>query len=568
MASGIIPIKNQPVNFNTDIDGVDECTDCEGQPFCQLVQQDDTTSFQFKVNIECVSEENDNVICNGDFSAGAPVAETPNYHLDGFTWVTDDDDCWHVVPGGEGNPTSTLNGSYCTPVVEFIHPDDIGIELVYYPKLGVDLKQFNKLVIGESYVAQFTISNYQYGNVNIVGATSDPVSGNGLHTIIFTATGVDFEFTFAGFQEITEEQGFVGCIDDVGVFSYTNNLVYYIADMEGNFLTFINSATQEAAGENILVTFQWDYQDLAPGCYKICVLDQCANTNGQNDPNLADAPPDFTDSLHPAYIAPFTILYDQTIPNINATSTGFAGSIVTKDILVPGICYNIEFDLFISGSQTIVDIFAGSVDPLSAYTPLRFTQADNGHITLQMTAVGNGNFQFFLQNFTSPSFARFIDIENLTITVCPEDYVPDYCSDCFQLAEVHDCTHLLRWRNNEDAFGFKYPDGFYFYMRVAGKLWKQYFEKAKEYFKKSNGERVLLFSDSAEKTKFTVEEIPLYMHEALSTAIDHDMFLIGGDNYTAEENDYTPEWRNSSQLAPITLDLEKNNQQVLKNDNC
>src|SRR3990167_3769725 len=56
-------IKNQPVGFGYDLNGSDEDCNCKGQPFCQIVEQADTTGFQFQIEPAGVD-----LVYNGDFS--------------------------------------------------------------------------------------------------------------------------------------------------------------------------------------------------------------------------------------------------------------------------------------------------------------------------------------------------------------------------------------------------------------------------------------------------------------------------------------------------------------------
>lgn len=143
-----------------------------------------------------------------------------------------------------------------------------------------------------------------------------------------------------------------------------------------------------------------------------------------------------------------------------------------------------------------------------------------------------------------------------------------YQSECFRRGSF-DCTKLLTWTNNENAYGFIY-DGttFQHELRVKSKLWKAKYPKdKKEVFVDSAGNRKILTSRTKKEELLTVEEMPTYLHDAFSIGLEHDNFYIDGVKYINEETDYDPAWRNSSLLAPVEVTVTKDSQD-LSNSYC
>lgn len=145
----------------------------------------------------------------------------------------------------------------------------------------------------------------------------------------------------------------------------------------------------------------------------------------------------------------------------------------------------------------------------------------------------------------------------------------EYVSECFYVKLDHDCTILLTWTNQESAFGFEYSGlDFTQSLRIAGKLWQpKYNSDIKETFVDSKGNRKMLYARVVKDQLLTVNEIPEYLHDALSIGLNHDTFKIGGVDYVFEETDINPQWRNSSNLAPVLLRVLKKSQNLI-NNNC
>jgi hypothetical protein len=145
----------------------------------------------------------------------------------------------------------------------------------------------------------------------------------------------------------------------------------------------------------------------------------------------------------------------------------------------------------------------------------------------------------------------------------------EYVSECFYVKLEHECTILLTWTNEDSAFGLEYDSlEFTQSLRVLAKLWQpKYTSELKETFVDSKGKRKLLYTRVVKDELLTINEIPEYLHDALAIGINHDSFKIEGVEYVFEETDISPQWRNSSNLAPVLLRVIKKSQNLI-NSNC
>jgi hypothetical protein len=149
------------------------------------------------------------------------------------------------------------------------------------------------------------------------------------------------------------------------------------------------------------------------------------------------------------------------------------------------------------------------------------------------------------------------------------DGVLTYKSDCFSVKATHDCTLQLEWTNEQDAFGFNFTGlNFTPNLRVEGKLWKPRFVMSdKKVFEFSNGESKITNVRVHEERELVLREIPEDIHRALAVGINSDEFYINDVKTVFEDEEVTPSWRNSSNLAPLTLTVRQSQQDLL-NSNC
>jgi hypothetical protein len=216
------------------------------------------------------------------------------------------------------------------------------------------------------------------------------------------------------------------------------------------------------------------------------------------------------------------------------------------------------------GEEHLGSVFDGCIDEVSARIVPIYTIKDlDGNIVFTQTdetgvTASGVNIQYAID---------WSAIEDGCYQIHFTDGAIDYVSDCITVKESHACTILLSWMNDDNAYSFNYEDlTFTQKLRVVAKLWHPNYPKEKNVFKDNAGNRRILKSETAIEELLTVAEIPQYLHNALAIGVEHDDFYIDGVKYTNEESEYSPKWRKSSQLAPVEIEVIKD--ELLKNNSC
>jgi hypothetical protein len=145
----------------------------------------------------------------------------------------------------------------------------------------------------------------------------------------------------------------------------------------------------------------------------------------------------------------------------------------------------------------------------------------------------------------------------------------EYITNTLRITNNTDCTLLLSWTNNDNGFGFEFENTLFNPIwRGVAKLWKPNYEADKnEYYTDSKGTRIALYVRSVKKKLLTINEVPEYIHDALRLALKCDKLYIDGVQYVMEDGDYSPTWRNSSENAPVEVEVITYTQNTI-NSNC
>ena len=103
------------------------------------------------------------------------------------------------------------------------------------------------------------------------------------------------------------------------------------------------------------------------------------------------------------------------------------------------------------------------------------------------------------------------------------------CSNCFIKVDDKCFTTLVKYQNNETAFGFPYSDiGGIFdnYVRLPMWLSKPQYPKTGEYYERSNGEKVTLFARFNRQYDVVCDDMPEWWMKNLLIAISHDTVAV------------------------------------------
>lgn len=259
-------------------------------------------------------------------------------------------------------------------------------------------------------------------------------------------------------------------------------------------------------------------------------------------------------------------------------------------ILAPGTAYYVQIDLSGIGKIKLGSFsgqpeFANYVSGIYTATQEAFTVTGYNNICIDNIIVtkvypyvikdqmGNIVYTSTPEDVDGSSFylryrVNWEDLPEGCYTIELNDGI-EYVSECFYVKLEHDCTILVTWTNNESGFGFDYSGvEFIQSLRVPAKLWQpKYNSDIKEIYVDSKGNRQILYARVVKDQLLSVQELPEYLHDALSVGLNHDIVKLDGVEYVFEENEYSPTWRNSSNLAPVLLRAIKKKQNLI-NNNC
>jgi hypothetical protein len=125
------------------------------------------------------------------------------------------------------------------------------------------------------------------------------------------------------------------------------------------------------------------------------------------------------------------------------------------------------------------------------------------------------------------------------------------------------------------GFGFYYPPAtvgneFKQFMRVWGEVRNPQYDGEMEMYQDSFGRKKVVYAESREFRSFIINYSPEYIHNALRLACRHDNFVLTDTNYNVNavnfftrSEAYSPSWIRISKLAPVTLEVEKQDQNLV-----
>lgn len=499
-------LDNFPVKFGSDHD---ECLDYDQRTFCQLAQQDDPLYFVFNASVIgdellfCTSLDDDCCFTPGGGDTGCD--ETDQY--------------WQFNTGGFYSGGWTIgDGQVCN--------ND-----------GGDMWQENVLTTIGTYKVVVTVPGYpdNVGNtgtfrVQLGDAFSSAISSAaGTYTVYLEVTSIA---TFNGIKIIPSD-GSIFCISSVSLKQMCADHTIMIKDEDGDVVASFDQDSVPSGGSMFLLEGQvhvlllWSYLGLANGCYYICISSGCDGLveNGTFDEDRdGDGDVDVSD-----------FLIDWTPSNANAVwssgsvcHTGSSTTLTQSISLGANTTYVLSYTLTINTSDTnYISISVGGVQ-----------------VDLRTALEGAGTFHVFFTTNSSPTGTVVVEFGGgfdgcLTYI----DIKTPSCTGCYNLATTHSCTKLLKWRNDDDAFGINYTafQAVWHHMRVNAVLKTPSYPQEQEDYVDSGGTGSMLYFSSRKAKELFIDDIPEYMHDAIAIGKGHDEFFIDGVEYICEKA-YEPEW--------------------------
>lgn len=202
-----------------------------------------------------------------------------------------------------------------------------------------------------------------------------------------------------------------------------------------------------------------------------------------------------------------------------------------------GLSYTITIQVvnYTRGTATL-KLFNGATEVFDAGS---FTLQPDGYYTVT-TGILTQNCDII--KIESSPFASFsIDVISAVIDV---DFSNNGLrTDCFKIAESHECTVKLSGTNLDNAFGINFASNFYNpFVRVQGQLRTPTYEDDSEVEEDSLGVNRMIYFNSNKIYTLHLYQLPEYLHDFIRLLKGYDTFLIDGEQYFPTDKGYKPDW--------------------------
>lgn len=550
-----------PVSFGPDINS-QEC-ECLGQEYKQPVETSDITRFQLPNN--CPPTWGSELIANGSFTGSLASWSQGNGNGAVNEWT-------NVSNKARGVPTSKILNQIVT------------------------ISQFNKykLSLDLTLNAGCTLKVVLYRDPYLEGSTDyveiHEFESTGTQTIEFTASE---DFVRIGF--ILEGDCANSDIDNVSLkLASYSCLDLCIYDSDDVLIDAVPQSMLTYYGDFVLVQVDWAALGIGPGCYRICVCNDddlvfadnlfTLGDNGTFEEDSTGITSDETSSRSTtrAYrgIYSFKAEWDSAIPSDILITSAFTLKRNTRYRLSARVYVNGGFN---PGSSNAIISWrnpsdtgfsnATTNDSNTLDADLSADMQNWKEVYIDFTTNNSDNVGTFELRLSGSDWGVLFPISGVDVyidnLILYEVDSYETCSQLLEISDEHTCTILLEWYNDE-PYGPFYYDGtedIKHSLRVRGKFRNPTFTGEKETFKDTAGTRKIIYAEKEQQKQLILEEVPAYIHEAIAAALDHDHFLVDGVEYVNKEPEYSPNWRKSSHLAPVIIELVKKSQD-LRNSYC
>lgn len=506
-------IDNQPAKF----DQVLNTCHLDYTRYKQLVKLGDVTNFQVKIG-DCPLPENK--IVNGGFATNLNGwTQAPS-----FGWFWDDGKACNVAPGAQDIGQSTLN------VGAFYR-----IEVTVTDLVSTDVNDLNSgridVQVGFNQVAR--------------------IAENGVYVLYGVCTFIN-ELRF--FKTANTRV----CIDDVVALEIDINHIVAIFDENNNFILdlkvtdFIDEFTfitdEFTLIQNFLTGFiDWTALSIPAGCYKICLLDACVNTNFQNflpngEFNISPASPFVEWTFSSGFLATIA----------GKLKYAAAAPLATDNVSQVGIKSGCSYEIIIK-INSIADCEVWVM--LGSNITTKWTGA--GTFTETVAANGTGIAIHFegTDGIDSPE----AEIEYVRLKISPTCYETDFCSPIFDVRAAHDCTLRINACDDPrlvDDMGFLFKlTGFNPTIRLHSKLVNSQYKHERDVVENSFGRRAVAFYQRRKQKTLKISRQPEYVHDFLSLLFGFDHISIGIQEYVVVSDEYLLTYDKEDNFARSQIDV-------------
>lgn len=509
-------IPNQPVFFgDADACNSDETT------INQIVDNTDTTQFQFNI-APCVSAQE--VVPDPNFE------DADNYVISGNWSIVDTQLC---LTGTPEIGASVGTGTSGTTFLSIFTGD-----LYYQVTVVVD-----SISVG--------------GQVDVlIGArTIGSITSIGTHIFYGFADTPFGVFDYPLFLVAMNEDTNI-CVSSLTALEILTNFKFIIYAQDGTSagqIEYVPGADYFTFVDNTMtVSLDWSAIGISNGCYYICMLDPCENTNAQN---------------YPATITNGNFDYSALGWTVGIRWTWSAGTMVGTYIAGPkgdnDIIQSNVFNSFTTTYCITVEVTAGT-GVLTAYFGETLVSTFSGVGTHTITGIASSTFDLTIRLTSGTATIT-------SVSACSVDtYTCNQTSNMFSLQDTTGaCTLLINACNNENGLGFNFNNsGFTPRIRVEAKLRQSKYKNERSIFEDSLGSKGVYYFSGRKTKDLCIDLQPEYVHDFLRLLLGFDNVYIDGELYFVEDDEYSVEYDDSQDnLGKVRLAVSKKAQNI-KNINC
>lgn len=512
----VILIPNQPATFGQE---ANSCS-CDSESTPQLVDNTDTTQFQFELT-PCGGAEN--IITDPDFN------DPGEWDLEGNWSIAYNQLC--ITSDGIINSNASTglifdNDGYYEVTIVVDSITDGSIAVVFND--GFDVVELGTISVA---------GTYTFYGVAIGGPPT-------LFKAYLSVYNVDLDVNC--------------CISSLTAFQILADLKFVIKDAVNNDykaqISYQNTPDYFTIVKNtITVTIDWAELGVSNGCYYVCLLDPCVNTNGQNYP-IVITNPNFTGNANG-----WTFGGEWTY-NSNAIDWSIP-------VTIPPLLSPLSQTIFPTYSQfndveIIVTAISGTLKVYFGNTLVETITTIGTHLvsgiptdSLDLILIPTGTGTLTSVNWTASDF---------------NDYVCDSSSNTFKLGSYADeCTLLINVCNDNDGLGFVFDgSGFSPRVRLESKLKQPKYPSERSIYEDSAGDKSVTYYKRRKAKLFCFDLQPEYIHDFLSLLVGIDNVYIDDTLYFVEDEEYVADYNEANDsLGSVKLLVSERVQNVV-NTNC
>lgn len=146
----------------------------------------------------------------------------------------------------------------------------------------------------------------------------------------------------------------------------------------------------------------------------------------------------------------------------------------------------------------------------------------------------------------------------------------EYCSNCIDYREEHDCAKLVDATCGCTAFGFDFKNDFSLTCRIPLVRFNPKYANKQTNFTNSAGDVQKVYASRDKTWLVKTDRVDEITHDALSTMLLCDSFSIEGVEYSYDDNEYRPKWNASGNIAlsQAQFELQRKIKSIIYNNSC